>query len=71
MERRTESASRTTSCPATRAVPSVGRNRVVSIRTMVDLPAPLGPRNPKISPSSTTRSTPSTARRDPNVRTRP
>ncbi len=29
----------------------MGVSRVVSIRTVVDLPAPLGPRNPKISPS--------------------
>ena len=34
---------------------------VVSIRTVVDLPAPLGPRKPKISPGSTARSTPRTA----------
>ena len=34
---------------------------VVNIRTVVDLPAPLGPRNPKISPRRTSRSTPRTA----------
>ena len=34
---------------------------VVSIRTVVDLPAPLGPRKPKTSPSLTCRSTPRTA----------
>ena len=35
----------TTSWPATRALPPVGRSSVVSIRTVVVLPAPLGPRN--------------------------
>ena len=34
---------------------------VVSIRTVVDFPAPFGPRNPKTSPSATLRSTPRTA----------
>ena len=33
----------------------------VSIRTVVDLPAPLGPRKPKTSPRRTSRSTPRTA----------
>ena len=32
--------------PATRAVPAVGGSSVVSISTVVDLPAPLGPRKP-------------------------
>ena len=41
---RTSPASATTSCPATRALPPVGRSSVVSIRTVVVLPAPLGPR---------------------------
>ena len=35
--------------------------RVVSMRTVVDLPAPFGPRNPNTCPSSTCRSTPRTA----------
>ena len=35
-----------TSKPATRAVPEVGGSSVVSIKTVVDLPAPFGPRNP-------------------------
>src|SRR6056297_2572766 len=61
MLRRTESASATMSKPATRARPPVGRSRVVSIRTVVDFPAPLGPRKPKISPGGICRSTPSTA----------
>ena len=45
-ERRTASASATTSYPATRAVPAVGRNSVVRMRTTVVLPAPFGPRKP-------------------------
>ena len=36
--------------PPTIAVPDVGRSRPHSIRMVVDLPAPLLPRNPKISP---------------------
>ena len=40
---RTLSASRTTSYPQTLAVPLVGSHRVASMRTIVVLPAPLGP----------------------------
>ena len=36
----------TTSKPATRAVPAVGGSSVVSMCTVVDLPAPFGPRKP-------------------------
>ena len=36
--------------PATRAVPLVGGIYPVSIRTVVLLPAPFGPRKPKTSP---------------------
>ena len=46
MRRRTFSVSPAMSCPATLAVPDVGLSSVVSIRTVVDLPAPFGPRNP-------------------------
>jgi hypothetical protein len=35
-----------TSWPATLARPAVGGSSVVSIFTIVDLPAPLGPRKP-------------------------
>ena len=35
-----------TAGPAPRAVPAGGGSRVVSNSTVVDLPAPLGPRNP-------------------------
>jgi hypothetical protein len=48
--------------PATRAVPAVGGRSVVSMCTVVDLPAPFGPKKPKIAPLETNRSTPSTAR---------
>ncbi len=40
--RRTRSGWRSTSCPATVAVPESGRARVVRILTVVDLPAPFG-----------------------------
>ena len=45
----------TTSWPATRPVPAVGRVRVVIIRTVVVLPAPLGPSRPSTEPSGTTK----------------
>ena len=54
--------------PATRAVPLDGFKSVVSIRTAVDFPAPLGPRNPKTSPLATERLIESTATREPNER---
>src|SRR5215210_3484352 len=50
------------SWPATHALPSVGGRSVVSMWTVVDFPAPLGPRKPYTSPGSTRRSIPSTAR---------
>src|SRR5437588_575515 len=40
----------TTSTPPTTAPPAVGTTRVVSMPTVVVLPAPLGPSRPKISP---------------------
>ena len=46
MLRRTLSPSVATSWPATEAAPAVIDANVHSIRTAVDLPAPLGPRNP-------------------------
>src|SRR3954454_22360765 len=69
---RTCGPSVTTSEPPTVAVPAVGGRSVVSMCTVVDLPAPFGPRKPKISPGSTCSSIPSTAR-GPflNSRTRP
>ena len=47
--------------PATQAVPEVGGSRVVSIRNVVDFPAPLGPRKATSSPAATSMSTPLTA----------
>ena len=41
---------RVTSNPATSICPWVGLVKVVSIRIVVDLPAPLGPSKPNISP---------------------
>src|SRR5215813_2409320 len=61
MRLRTPTGSASRSAPATVAVPAVGRSSVVSIRRVVVLPAPLGPRKPTISPSATLRSTPRTA----------
>src|SRR5258705_8013475 len=50
-----------TSKPATNAWPSVGGISVVSILTIVVLPAPLGPSSPKTSPRRTSKLTLSTA----------
>jgi hypothetical protein len=41
-----------TECPKSVAVPSVGGSSPVSIFIVVDLPQPLEPRKPKISPFS-------------------
>ena len=49
------------STPPTSARPPVGLTRVVSIPTVVVLPAPLGPSNPNTSPGSTANVIPSTA----------
>ena len=69
MRRRAASGSAATLTPATRAVPEVIVSRVVSIRTVVDLPAPFGPRNPNTSPAGTERSTPRTASTVPGAAT--
>ena len=60
-----------TSKPQTWAFPEVVGNRVVSMLIVVLFPAPLGPRNPKISPSLTSKLTLSTAFTCPKVFTRP
>src|SRR2546429_5794986 len=70
MLRRTLSGSRRTSYPATRAVPLVGCVRVVIIRTVVVLPAPLGPSRPSTVAGGTAKLTPSTAVLSPNLLTR-
>src|ERR1700749_4996223 len=61
MLRRTVSRSETTSWPATLAVPEVGSARGHRILLVVDLPAPFGPRKPKVSPAATSKSMPRTA----------
>ena len=65
--RRTLSGCLTMSKPPTVAVPFVGGRRVVSMRISVDLPAPFGPRRPKISPGSTLKLMSSTAVKVPNT----
>ena len=50
-----------TGCPSTVAVPSVGRMRPSSARSVVVLPAPLGPRKPTSRPGSTLKLRSSTA----------
>ena len=59
--RRTVSRSLVTSYPATVALPEVGMARVHRILIVVDLPAPLGPRKPNVSPDLTSKSIPRTA----------
>src|SRR5690349_8519931 len=70
MRRLTPSGSRPTSTPPTMALPDVGSSRPQSIRMVVDLPAPLLPRNPKISPRATSNDTRSTATNWPKRRVR-
>ena len=48
-------------CPSNDALPLVGEMRPVSILIVVVLPAPFGPRKPKISPRFTVKLTPRTA----------
>src|SRR5215467_6514182 len=55
-----------TSRPHTDTSPEVGGMKPVIMRIVVDLPAPLGPRNPRTSPFPTSKETPSTARFAPN-----
>src|SRR4051794_17936724 len=65
MARRTSLACVSTLAPATSAVPPDGGSSVVSMRISVDLPAPLGPSMPKISPSATLNEMPATAVKSP------
>src|SRR5437667_7393278 len=70
-EVRTAIGSTPMSCPSTSAVPAEGVRTVARIRSVVVLPAPLGPRNPKTSPFGTSKSTPlsaSTELRNPAYR---
>ena len=48
-------------------VPDVGLSSVVSILMVVDLPAPLGPRNPNVWPCETENETPFTASNAPKL----
>jgi hypothetical protein len=54
------------SWPQMRAVPAVGSMKPASMRMVVDLPAPLGPRKPTTSPLATEKLTSSTAVKLPN-----
>src|SRR5258708_20285585 len=47
--------------PPTVTAPESGRARVVKMRIVVDLPAPLGPSRAKTEPAETSRLTPSSA----------
>src|SRR5512145_447298 len=53
--------------PATMPRPAVGARMPQSMRIVVDLPAPFGPRNPKISPLATSKFTRFTATKRPNL----
>src|SRR3954471_896802 len=52
--------------PSTRTVPASGRMSPNSMRSIVVLPAPLGPSTPYTSPGATWSETSSTARTEPN-----
>src|SRR5208282_2042930 len=65
-----DSVSLSTSKPPTVPLPPVGIKRPQSIRMVVDLPAPFGPRKPNISPFFTCRLMLSTATKAPKVRLR-
>src|SRR5947209_16792590 len=65
---RTCEASRSISYPLIHARPLVGWSKVHSILIVVLFPAPLGPRKPKVSPRSTSRSIPFTACISPKER---
>src|SRR3954452_16739245 len=57
--------------PSIRASPAVGRRTPASMRRVVVLPAPSGPTMPNSSPLPTSKLTPATAVRSPNLRVRP
>ena len=69
--RRTSVGLRRTSTPHTRASPASGRVSPERTRRQVVLPAPLGPKSPKTSPSRMSRETPSRARTRGYCFTRP
>jgi hypothetical protein len=51
--------------PLTVTEPLVGSDRPATMRMVVVLPAPFGPRNPKIAPAAAVRLSPSTAVKSP------
>ena len=59
------SESRRMSRPSTRTSPEVGSDSPARMRMVVVLPAPFGPRKPKISPRRTWSEMPSTAVKSP------
>ena len=61
---RARTGSTATSMPPTSAAPPLGRTLVVSMPTVVVLPAPLGPSRPKTSPRLISNEIPSTALTD-------
>src|SRR6185312_6904192 len=63
---RASRGSRMALIPSTRASPASGFNTVYRIRSVVDLPAPFGPRRPVIFPSPARRLTSRTAATLPN-----
>src|ERR1700722_12656638 len=65
MRRLTSSGCLLTSKPPTTARPDVGAISPHSTRIVVDFPAPLGPRKPKISPACTSRFNSATAVKSP------
>src|SRR5205823_8572366 len=71
MRARTAAGSRITSTPSTPARPASGRTVVVSTRTVVVLPAPLGPSSPSTVPAGTAKSIPSSATTSPKCLRRP
>src|SRR5471030_1681773 len=62
---RTASGSAKQSMPSTRADPRVGTTRVAIMRSVVVLPAPLGPRSPVMKPSGAVKLTSRTASTSP------
>src|SRR3954451_5243161 len=57
--------------PSIEASPEVGRSTPASMRRVVVLPAPSGPTRPNSSPRPTSKLTPATAVRSPNLRVSP
>ena len=70
MDCRAATVSCTISWPKIFAIPEVGDEIPVSMRIVVVLPAPLGPKNPKVSPAATEKLISLTAVASPNFLTR-